>query len=686
MFRQTVARARQLNGVERLLVVANHSQRVEAALQLGEDGADATLVLEPMGRDSAAAIAAAAVVIAGLDPDGVAMILPSDHYIPHSQPFLAAAACAIEAARGETIVTFGLTPTFPSTAYGYIRPGAARGQVFAVERFAEKPDRATAETYVRDGYMWNSGMFTARAAVLIAELQAHAPEVLAAAHEAVAQAERVGDALTLGPAFEAAPKISFDFAVMERTSRAEVALSDMAWSDLGAWDAVWSAAERDPAGNVRVGDVVAAETRDSYLYSGGSTLVAVLGVQNIAVIAENDAVLVCAFDRAQEVKALVAGLAAEGRREVDFPRPVAAAPSGAGDLKAWLDASALPLWWALGADHARGGFHDALATGGLAEPGERRLRVQARQTGAFALEGRMGWPGPWRAAVDHGLAVLDEAFLHPDGLYRSRIDADGRRLDAAASLYDQALVLLTSALAAAVLPDRARELEAGARGLLDRLAPWRIAPGQGFREPAAAELRSNPHLHLLDAALTWGEAGGDPIWRELAGEIAALCQDRFIQAGLLRESFGPGWTPLQGAIIPAHQFEWATQLDRWAALSGEIPAREAARRLYAGGLHGLESARGVLVEAVGSDLSPLESRARLWAQAVWLRAAARFGDVGQASRALRSVGRFLQTPTPGLWRDKLTLDNIFVDEPAPAGSLYHLTVAIRDLTAAGMDI
>lgn len=690
LFRQTVARAKALDGVAGLLVVANACHGPAVVAQLGEDAAGATVVLEPVARDSAAAIAAAAVVIAELDPEGIALVLPSDHYIPVVSDFVAAARTALVSAQGGAIVTFGLTAAHPSVAYGYIRPGAPMDGAFRVDRFAEKPDEATARTYVEQGYLWNSGMFVAKASVLVAEFEAFAPEVLAAARAAVAGGRRQGGALTLGDAFARAPKISFDFAVMEHTRRAAVVPSAMTWSDLGAWDAVWAAAPKSADRNVTVGDVVLHDSEACYVYSGGSTLITVLGGRNLAVIAEPDAVLVCDLDRAQDVKAIVARLSAAGRAELDFAPATSTPPVGARAMWTWFTASALPLWWALGADHVGGGFHEALDADGGPVASDRRCRVQARQVYAFATAGAAGWKGPWREAVGHGLAYLDRAYRRDDGLYRTRVDAAGAIADDAAAVMDQAFVLLALGSAAGGLPEHAGVLERQALDLVARLASWRAGGGEAFAPGPDADLETNPHMHLFEAALAWVEAGGDSSWRALAGEMASLCLRRFVQADdLVPEAFAPDWTasraPAAGDVSPGRQFEWAWLLARWARLSGEPRLSEAARRLYAAGLRGIDAARNVAVDACTSDLAVKDAGARLWPQTERLKAAAILGERAEALSAAASLWRYLQTPIPGLWRDQMTPGGDFVEAPAPASSLYHLSAAALELHRAGWE-
>jgi mannose-6-phosphate isomerase len=222
-----------------------------------------------------------------------------------------------------------------------------------------------------------------------------------------------------------------------------------------------------------------------------------------------------------------------------------------------------------------------------------------------------------------------------------------------------------------------------ASALLDALQARRHAAG-GFREDSVHPFQSNAHMHLFEAALAWIEADGGRQWLDLADELAGLALTRFTDAeqGFLREFFDEAWRPASGAggrrVEPGHQFEWAWLLHRWGAM-GHPEAAQAARRLFAAGLRGLDAARGVAVDALSEDFSVLEATARLWPQTEFLKAALALGDEAQILTPARALARYLETPVRGLWRDKLSGGGLFADEPAPASSFYHLVVAIDEL-------
>ncbi len=678
LFQETALRMAGLPGAERLLVVAGCAHGDMIDVQLKELSLDATVLLEPEARDSAPAIAAACVWIAARDPNGIAIIAASDHHVPDAEAFRAAALTAARAATEARIVTIGVKPRAPATAYGYIAPGEALGDVRAVESFVEKPDAATAQFYVDAGYLWNSGNFVAQAATLLGELDQLAPAIAGAACEAVAQARPQANALVLGDAFRSAPKISIDCAVMEKTTRGVVVPVDFAWSDLGAWDAVRDASDKDERGNASCGDALLIGAEDSLIRASGGARIAVIGAKNLAVIAEGDQVLVCDLDQAQAVKTAVDHMRARPQQR---RFPFADIAGAARWFDQWLKTSALPLWWTLGADHEHGGFHEALTQAGGPANLPRRARVQARQAFVYARAGAMDWRGPWRDAASHGLRYMLDKYRRPDSLYRTLVDPTGAPLGDSAKNYDQAFVLL--AMAEIQRADSSVQLEPDAAAILKALQARRHAAG-GFREDGAHPFQSNAHMHLFEAALAWIDAGGGPQWRDLANEIAALALASFIDAhgGFAREFFDSAWRPAPGddgrRLEPGHQFEWAWLLHRWGAM-GHADATQAAQRLFTAGLQGVDPIRGVAIDALRDDLSPLEASARLWPQTEFLKAALSLGDGAQILTAARAVAAYIDTPVRGLWRDRITEAGVFVDEPAPASSLYHLVTAIDEL-------
>jgi mannose-1-phosphate guanylyltransferase / mannose-6-phosphate isomerase len=304
------------------LIIANEEHRFIIAEQLREIAVAAeALILEPVGRNTAPAACVAALRLAKAEPDALILVMPSDHAIDDLSAFREATERAAGAARAGNLVTFGITPERAETGFGYIAKGKALKGVdgaFAMRGFVEKPDPATAERYVASGdYFWNSGIFLFPVSLYLAELERLRPEMLAACKKALAGAKVDADFVRLDKAaFAACPGDSIDYAVMEHTARAAVVPVGMGWSDLGSWDALWEMGEKDERGNALAGNVVAEATRNCYLRSEAG-LVAAIGVEDIVVVATDDAVMVAPRNRTQEVKQLVGRLLAERRDEAD---------------------------------------------------------------------------------------------------------------------------------------------------------------------------------------------------------------------------------------------------------------------------------------------------------------------------------------------------------------------------------
>jgi mannose-1-phosphate guanylyltransferase/mannose-6-phosphate isomerase len=326
LFQQTVARTRQLPGVAAPIVVASEDHRFLAAEQLREAGIQGgTVVLEPAARNTAPAIALGALEALKRDADALLLVLPADHLIADTAAFTDAVERALPAASDGWLVTFGIRPDRAETGFGYIRRGDSIGEgTYRVARFVEKPDLATAESYLADGgYDWNSGMFLFKAARYLEELGQHQPAMLAAVRAAHAQAASDLDFVRVDKdAFAKVPEDSIDYAVMEKTSRAAVIPTACGWSDIGSWSALWLAGERDADGNLREGDTLAVDTRGCLLRSHDRHLVATVGVDDLVVVTTPDATLVARRDAAQDVKKIVEQLKAAGRSEHSFHRVV----------------------------------------------------------------------------------------------------------------------------------------------------------------------------------------------------------------------------------------------------------------------------------------------------------------------------------------------------------------------------
>ncbi len=313
-FQQTIARVSDSDLFDMPIVLTGRGERFLVADQARHVGIDVEIILEPEGRDSLAAIAVAAEVAARRDPQTVLIALSSDHLIPDTDAFTAICRKAAEVAKTGRIVVLGVTPDHPAEKFGYIRPGPFEHGVAKVAAFTEKPDATTAASLIAEGALWNAGMFCFRADVGLAEIAAHAPEVANTVHDALTSSACDLGAEVLGDAFLTAPKTSFDYGVMEKTALASVIEADFAWSDVGDWQELWAASNKDENGLASEGDVVTRNVSRSYI-RGESRLICAIDVEGLAIIDTQDALLIAPLDQAQDVKALVGDLTEAGRPE-----------------------------------------------------------------------------------------------------------------------------------------------------------------------------------------------------------------------------------------------------------------------------------------------------------------------------------------------------------------------------------
>lgn len=309
MLQETARRMQGALNAERAIVICNEEHRFLVAEQLREIGQlPQDILLEPFGRNTAAALTLAALTISVKSPNAVMLVMPADHMIRDLDAFHLAVEKGQHEALAGKLVTFGIVPTIPETGYGYIRRGTmlASGKAYQVDRFVEKPDADTARTYLASGdYFWNSGLFMMTAARWLEEIQRYRPDIAEASTSAWREGRRDMDFFRIGKdAFGRCPSESIDYAVMEKTDSAVVIPLDAGWSDIGAWSSLWEASQRDTDGNVLRGDVAAVDTQDTLLIAK-HRFVAAVGLRDVIVVETADAVLVAHKDRAQEVKAIV---------------------------------------------------------------------------------------------------------------------------------------------------------------------------------------------------------------------------------------------------------------------------------------------------------------------------------------------------------------------------------------------
>ncbi|WIE03928.1 mannose-1-phosphate guanylyltransferase/mannose-6-phosphate isomerase [Vibrio fluvialis] len=324
MLQETIAR---LRGFEHQapVVICNEEHRFIVAEQLRQSNAHHSgIILEPIGRNTAPAIALAALYATQNGEDPLMLVLAADHIIQNDMAFTKAVEKAISPAENGKLVTFGIVPTSPETGYGYIKQGyAVSDSAYTVAQFVEKPNLPTAESYFsKGGYYWNSGMFLFKASRFLTELGLHRPDILSACEQAIEGAEQDLDFIRVcETAFTECPEDSIDYAVMEKTKDALVVPMDAGWSDVGSFSALWEVSAKDETGNVIVGDVVTDQTENSYIYAQNK-LVSAVGVENLVIIETKDAVLVANKDKVQDVKNIVNQLKAKGRSECEQHREV----------------------------------------------------------------------------------------------------------------------------------------------------------------------------------------------------------------------------------------------------------------------------------------------------------------------------------------------------------------------------
>lgn len=327
MFQATISRLGQAEWMNDPIVVCNEEHRFLVAEQLREiDVRPKAIILEPVGRNTAPAVAVAAEHVTAQGEQAVFLVLPADHHIREVEALLSTVEAVVDQAREGSLVTFGIVPQHPETGYGYIRKGAALPSAkaaFAIERFVEKPDLETARSYLDDGsYLWNSGMFLFRSDVYLQELERCRPDIAAQSRKAFSGGVQDLDFFRLNrDAFAACPGESIDYAVMERTRSGVVSPLDAGWSDVGSWDALWSIADKDQSGNVTVGDVLTQDTEECYIHSTGR-LLAVVGLRDHVIVETSDAVMVSPKNRVQEVKTLVDELKQGQRAEAETHKKV----------------------------------------------------------------------------------------------------------------------------------------------------------------------------------------------------------------------------------------------------------------------------------------------------------------------------------------------------------------------------
>jgi mannose-1-phosphate guanylyltransferase/mannose-6-phosphate isomerase len=679
-----------------LIAAERHAERVNIDLG-GIDLKGGQGIFEPVGRNTAAAVAVAAQV--GLNEnDALVLVVPSDHEISTTAQFWETIELGVPAALEGRVVVFGINPDQPETGFGYIecKPASGSSPVLDVARFVEKPNLETAQSYLAAGnFLWNAGMFLFRASTMHDAFQKHAPDIWVAATDALAAAQCDERGTFLPDALYASIRSeAVDTAIMEKLSGIAVVPARFRWSDLGSWQSLLDVSPTDGHGNVIIGDVVAIDCKNSYLRSSGRLLSAI-GLEGMAVVATQDATFVAPVSQSQNVKKIVERLEKTGRLETRItpvhdrmPEPGAHAKR----IRHWLFEETLPLWSTDGLDKVHGGFHEALTFQRQPVQRNKRMRTQARQIYAFGVAHEMGWTGPSLEIIDHGIRFLEKYGRSPSGGWVRTLAVDGSLIDPTDDAYDHACILLALAYAAKAGHPRAHALGDETFAFLDKHLS--LDNGASYKETSQGgePRRANPHMHLFEAFLAWHKATGDSAYLARATKIADLFVSTFFDSEnwSLGEFFDSNLKLVKGAqgdwTEPGHHFEWASLLVDYAAISGRAEFNAYARKLYSSAIaNGLNRATGLAYDAVSKTGIPLLRTSRSWPQAEALKAAMALDRTGGPdmkpeieARAARLFRWHIEPAPQGLWIDLLDEKGRAKSTDVPASLFYHYVFALTE--------
>ncbi|WP_421913859.1 mannose-1-phosphate guanylyltransferase/mannose-6-phosphate isomerase [Mesorhizobium sp.] len=685
-----------------LIASERHADRVHADLA-GLDLAGGGPLFEPTGRNTAAAVALATLRTLSQYGDSLVLVVPSDHEIATAQHFWHSIEAGCTAARAGRLVVFGIKPSQPETGYGYIEVAAEKDGICDVSRFVEKPDLATAQSYLAAGnFFWNTGIFLFRASAMRDAFLAFQPEIWDATEAAYRAATTDLSGLYMPlELYAAIPSTSIDYAIMEHARHIAMVPASFRWNDLGSWQSLLDVGPSDNQGNVIVGDVVAIDCENSYIRSDGRLLSAI-GLKDVAIVSTVDATFVAPVSHSQHVKKIVEQLEKSGRLETRFtPAHDRVIESGAWRRRVhhWLFQETLPLWSTIGVDERHGGFHDTLGFDGRPLMKPKRMRTQARQVYAFAVAKARGWDGPADRVISHGIQFMAGNGRTEKGGWVRTLNVDGSVADAAEDAYDHSCVLL--ALAHAHMCGNPDALRLGEETFVFLDAHLEDSRMTGFLETSSGEgeRRSNPHMHMLEAFLAWHQATGDRAYLRRAARIIDLFRSHFFdsESWTLGEYFNAEWKSSAGEkgtwTEPGHHFEWASLLVDFAERSGQTELTGFARKLYASAIaNGLNRATGLAYGAVSRQGLPLDLISRSWPQAEAIKAAIALDGSGGPDlkpEIEARVGRLFRwhiDPAPlGLWIDRIDERGRSLAADVPASIFYHLVCALTQYLDSTMD-
>lgn len=669
-------RERQLEGLEIAQPLVVGSTKHESLLREQMQGAK--LILEPVGRNSAPAVAAACLLS---EPDEYLLILPADHHIGRPDRFLDAIVTGLNAAQTGSLVTFGIRPTHPATGYGYIRGHQDSEEIQQVREFVEKPPLEKAKLYcASDDYFWNAGIFLFKTSSMIAAFERLAPDLIAQTKSAIADP---GDRIVrLNPdRFADIRNISIDYAIMEHERDIKVVPVDMEWSDVGGYDALWEMFARDESDNVTFGPAIVDASSGAFVRSDGP-LVSVSGLENMAVIANDQVVLVAPRSDADAIKRL-------GHSAQSHSQAHAVSATTSDKARALLE-NAFSLWSKSAWDSKNGGFVEYLdMKANPVSTADRRVRVQARQVFSFAQALTLGLNdvAAMKAHVDNGLEYLDTVCRHPHGGWVHQISFDGRHIGKKRDLYDHAFIMLAGAASfKSTKNETALKLAQDALSFID--SELLDATTGGYRDSSDDQenRRANPHMHLLESFLALFDATGDSAYLERASRIVFLFERHFFEPekNFLIENFQIDWSPAPGeaghSFEPGHHYEWATLLMLYSQFTGHDSLSWCRRLIATADAKGLNAAHGFAYNQVASNGAVIDQGSRLWHQLEKFRARVYFPGTavpGEADAFLKSVKACYFDPAEkGAWIDELSARGEVSANNVPASMLYHLVTAL----------
>ncbi|MEL6818884.1 MAG: AGE family epimerase/isomerase [Pseudomonadota bacterium] len=644
------------------------------------------ILLEPSIRDTAAAIAAVTRHVAAKDPDALLLVVPSDAKIDDHEAFRAAVAKAATTARThDSIMLIGIKPTRPETQYGYIERGEPLDAAYKVKKFREKPDLKTAKDYLATGdFYWNAGMFLFRAGRMADEFAARQPEIWEKASLATDKAKEAGDKgfwVLEKDAFDAAPKLSIDYAIMEGADNVGVVEAAFDWDDLGSWSQLHDASQKDSDGNALIGPAFAIDGENNHIRSDGP-IVGVAGAQGLTIVAEDNKVLVVPTEKSALVKNVTQTFKAQFKDDVAYDRSKPA-------IRKWLFDVCLPFWASAGLDPDYGGVHEAMAFDGTPAPHpKKRLRVLPRQIYCFAHAMNTGWEGMDDATLRSLFDNLVTTGWHKkEGGFIHLFNPDGTVQNPLRDTYDQCFVLLACAWL-----HRSKGWPE-ARQWADKTLSWMdenlADPHGGYVENSDRVMprRANPHMHFLEAMLAWYEATGEEDFLNRAEKIVGLFQSCFYDpaTGTLSEFFAEDWTPDRtGDVEPGHHYEWAWLLLRYNRLRPTEQLEQQAKMLFATAkAFGHHQQTKAACDTMRPDGTGLSNRARCWPQTEALKCAIEMEKLGVGgASALRAqmvdvlFDHYLSKYQPGGWCDAISAAGKPVAADMPSSTFYHVFCAL----------